>query len=142
MSAEEQALVVEVAPDDEGDLGFDLGLDELAGGDVPAVGHGHVGKQHAVVGLTDAELPLHGERGQADLAADQLAPFGEPALGVELLGGVGLIDGPGREHLAHRRHGRACLVSAEDGVSDGERRYLCHVSFPSQSFTQTLVSSV
>ena len=69
-----QALVVEVAPDDEGDLGLDLGLDQLVAGDVPAVWNGHVVEQHAVVGLIDAELPLHGERGEADLPADQPAP--------------------------------------------------------------------
>ena len=36
----------------------------------------HVGEQHAEVGLVDAQLALHGLRGQADLAADQA-----PALG-------------------------------------------------------------
>ena len=66
-----QALVVEVAPDDEGDLGLDLGLDQLVGGHVPPVRNRHVVEQHAVVGLADAELALHGERGEADLAPDQ-----------------------------------------------------------------------
>ncbi len=87
-----QMFVVEVAPDDEGDLGLDLGLDQLVGGHVPPVRNRHVVEQHAVIGLTDAELALHGERGEADLTPDQSPPGRKPAPGVDVLGGVGLID--------------------------------------------------
>ena len=56
---ERQMLVVEVAPDDEGDLRLDLGLDQLVAGHVPSVRDRHVVEQHAVVGLIDADLALH-----------------------------------------------------------------------------------
>ena len=58
-----------------------LGWISSSAGNVPAVRNRHVVEQHAVVGLIDAELALHGERGEADLAADQPAPRLEPARG-------------------------------------------------------------
>jgi hypothetical protein len=46
-------LVGQVAADDQGHLGLDLGLDQAAEGHRLAVAHRHVGKQHAEVGLID-----------------------------------------------------------------------------------------
>jgi hypothetical protein len=95
---------------------------------VPAVRNRHVVEQHAVIGLIDAELALHGERDEADLAPDQAAPRREPTFGVDLLRRVGLVDRALGQHLAHRRHGRPRLVGAEDGV--GLRRLFCHFGLP------------
>ncbi len=63
-----------------------------------------------------------------DVAADQLAPLSQPARGVDLLSGVGLIDRASRKHLPHRRHRRAAGVCAEDPVGDGLRHCFSHVS--------------
>ena len=119
-----QMLVVEVAADDEGDLGLDLGLDQLVARDVPAVGNRHVVEQHAVVRLIDAELALHGERSQTDLASDQPSPLLQPPLRVDLLRRIGEVDRVGGQHLPHRRNWRSRVVGLEDRVGDRVRRWL------------------
>ena len=81
-----------------------LGWISWSAGDVPAVGDRHVVEQHAVVGLIDAELALHGERGQTDLASDQPSPLLQPALRVDLLRRIGEVDRVGGQHLPHRRN--------------------------------------
>src|SRR5207237_5465770 len=56
--------------EEEGDLQLDAGGDQGGRGHGAAVGDGHRGQEVAVVGLVDAELGLHGQAGEADLAAD------------------------------------------------------------------------
>ena len=111
-------LVVEVAPDDEGDLGLDLGLDQLVARHVPAVGNRHVVEQHAVVGLIDAELALHGERSQTDLASDQPSPLLQPPLCVDVLRRIGEVDRVGGQHLPHRGNRRSRVMGGEQFVRD------------------------
>ena len=111
-------LVVEVAPDDEGDLGLDLGLDQLVARHVPAVGNRHVVEQHAVVRLIDAELALHGERSQTDLASDQPSPLLQPPLRVDLLRRIGEIDRVGGQHLPHRGNWGSRVLGGEQFVRD------------------------
>ena len=78
----------------------------------PEVADRHVGKEHAEIRLVDTELGLHGERSEADLAADQAATFGEPGSGVDLLDGVGGIRAVQRQAVAQRG----------DGLAAGDRR--------------------
>ena len=84
-------LVGEISPQHQSDFGFDLGLDQPACGNGFAIADGHVGKQHAEVGLVNAELGLDGQRGEADLAADQTPACGQCAFGVVVLDGVGAV---------------------------------------------------
>src|SRR5271166_5445302 len=116
-------LVVEVAPHDEGDLGFDFRLDELVARHVPAVRHRHVVEQHAIVGLIDAELALHGERSQTDLASDQPLPLLQPPLRVDLLRRIGEVDRVGGQHLPHRRNRRSRVMGGEQFVRHRSRGF-------------------
>jgi hypothetical protein len=62
----------EVLLEDERDFGFDTRLEEPLDRHGRAIGVGHVVEEYAEVGLVDPELPLHGLRGEPDLAADDL----------------------------------------------------------------------
>ena len=84
--------VGQIIAEHEGDLGLDLGLDQPADGDLGAVFDRHVGEQHAVVRLVDAQLALDGERREADLAADEAPSALDPMGGVDVLDRVGLLD--------------------------------------------------
>ena len=75
------ALLVEIAPETKATSASTLGCMHVACAPISQPsGTRHVVKQHAVIRLVDAELLLHGERGQADLAPDQTPSGGEPAL--------------------------------------------------------------
>ena len=82
-----------VAPQHKGDLAFDLGLDQPAAVDGLAVAVFHVGEQHAEVGLIDAQLLLHRQGRQADLAPAQAPTGRQGGQGVDLLHGVGILQG-------------------------------------------------
>src|SRR5215207_6876864 len=89
----------------DGDLGFDLGLDQPVKVDLDPVGMDPGGQHRAVVGLVDAELGLHGPAGQAELVADDVAlAVGLEQLDQAALDGVGLGGGHLRPLLGQRRH--------------------------------------
>ena len=67
----------QVAADDEGHLGLDLGLHQALHRHFVAVEELHVVEQDAEVGLVDAQLLLHRARGQADLLADHAPALGD-----------------------------------------------------------------
>ena len=129
ISAIVSLLAVEIAADDEGDLGLDLGLNQLVARNVPAVGNRHVVEQHAVVGLIDAELALHGERSQTDLASDQPSPLLQPPLRVDLLRRIGEVDRVGGQHLPHRRNRRSRVLGGEQFVRDRSRGFKSQDAF-------------
>ncbi|MDT4870348.1 hypothetical protein FQZ97_1054210 [compost metagenome] len=66
------ARAAERALEHEGDLGFDLGVDEFAGLDLAAVWHGAVLGHEAEHGRAHAHLLHLGERGEAGLEAREL----------------------------------------------------------------------
>jgi hypothetical protein len=74
--------------------------------DLGAVRHGHVGEQHAEVGLVDAERALHGRCGQPDLGAHRAAAGGEPGVDLGALHGVRGLDVAGREKAVPQRGDR------------------------------------
>jgi hypothetical protein len=84
--------VREIAPQDEGDFAFDLGLDQPGAVDGLAIAVFHVGEQHAEIGLIDAQLLLYRQGCQADLAPAQAPTGSQGGLGVDLLHGVGVVQ--------------------------------------------------
>jgi len=115
----------QLASDDEGDLGLDLGLGEAAHRHLVAVEELHVVEQDAEVGLVHAQLLLHGARGQTDLFAEHTAALGQRGLGVELghrIGGVdtGQTEGPG--YRRDRPSLGACGAQGQRGSLQGVGR--------------------
>ena len=79
------------------------GLDWSAGGV-------HVGDRHAEVGLVDAELPLDGLAGEADLATRDDAARGNASLCELLLDGVRGLHVGRADEIAHRPAGDEALL--------------------------------
>jgi hypothetical protein len=96
--------VREIAPQDEGDFAFDLGLDQPGAVDGLAIAVFHVGEQHAEIGLIDAQLLLYRQGCQADLAPAQ-APTGQPGRP----GGVDLLPRRRRRATTGCRNARKCV---------------------------------
>jgi hypothetical protein len=72
-----------------------------------AVGEGHVGEEHAEVGLVDAKLPLDRAGSEPDLASHQARATLEAALGVDVLHGIGIVRRHAGKAIAQRRDGLA-----------------------------------
>jgi hypothetical protein len=98
----------------KGDLAFDLGLDQPAAVDGLAVAVFHVGEQHAEVGLIDAQLLLHRQGRQADLAPAQAPTGRQGGQGVDLLQ---------RRHPAGTgcQNARKCVGKAATRARQGQR---------------------
>ena len=77
----------------EGELDLDPWRVEAIERNRRGVGIEHVGEQHAVIGLGDADGVLHRLRGQADLVALDDAAAAELQLGPGALDRVGVLDG-------------------------------------------------
>lgn len=114
--------VRQVALENQRDFGFHPRLDHPRRSDGRAVADQHVGKQHAVVGLIDAELLLHRARGQADLASDQAAAGRKGRPGVDVLDCIGCFGIGWSDRIAHRRDRLALLLRCPQG-----RRHLFQV---------------
>ena len=94
-----ELLIGEIAPQHKGNLRLHLRLHNIARRNLRTVATRHIGEQHAVVRLMHAELFLHGERGQPDLAAH------EPAATLKRAGGVDGLDGICAVNIAIRDQG-------------------------------------
>ena len=72
----------------------------------------------AVVGLVDAELGLHGQAGEADLAAEDAVAGRAAEVDVGQLDGVGVGHGEGAEPAGDGRHRAALLLGRPQLLGD------------------------
>ena len=103
---------VEVVAEDEGDLGLDARLQEPLRKRLP-VGEGHVGEQRAEVGLVDAQLGLHGRRGQAGLPArrtcSRMSRSARPASPASSVSMIAMCSSAERTRRSSSRSCRNCI---------------------------------
>jgi hypothetical protein len=108
--------------EDEGELDLDARRDEALDRDRAASGEEHVVEERREVGLVDLRRELHRARGEADLAALDDAPFGQPPLEPRTLDRVAVVDRHARMAQREVAHLQAPLLGiVQLGGERGDR---------------------
>ena len=129
-----ERAVDEIGAEDKGDLGLDPRLHHVGSHDRGAFGMPHRVEKDAEVGAVDAQLLLHSEGGQADLASYDALAAVDPALDHGVLHGVGGSEVIAADQVSHR----ITRFVAGSGVLEPPRGLLDHLIGHSHAHTIAL----